>query len=59
MAEIQLTRLQLHEACEGLGMRIEHMLANRRDYDQEQIDSARSALEVLTEAAFRDRNTRR
>lgn len=55
MVQIQLTRLQLHEACEGLGMRIEHMLANRRDYDQEQIDAARSALEAMTDADFRDR----
>lgn len=55
MVQIQLTRLQLHEACEGLGMRIEHMLANRRDYDEEQIDAARSALEAMTDADFRDR----
>ncbi len=31
MVQIQLTRLQLREACESLGMRIEHMLANRRN----------------------------
>ncbi len=55
MVQIQLTRLQLHEACEGLGMRIEHMLSNRRDYDEEQIDAARSALEAMTDADFRDR----
>ena len=31
MVQIQLTRLQLHGACEGLGMRIEHMLSNRHN----------------------------
>lgn len=51
MITIHLDREQLHQAIEGLGHRIEHIMANRRDYEPEELEAARSALELLTAAA--------
>lgn len=49
---VALDREQLRQAMEGLGHRLEHMLAHRRDYVPEEIDAARSALDVLAAAEF-------
>lgn len=49
---VTLDREQLRQALEGLGMRLEHMLAHRGDYEPEEIDAARSALDALVAADF-------
>lgn len=51
MVTVSFDREQLHQAIEGLGHRIEHIMANRRDYEPEELEAARSALELLTAAA--------
>lgn len=49
---VTLDREQLRQAMEGLGLRLEYMLAHRHDYEPEEIDAARSALDALVAADF-------
>ncbi|WP_027591172.1 hypothetical protein [Pseudomonas sp. RL] len=48
---VQLDKEQLHQVIEGIGHRIDYMRERRADYTPEEIDAARTALDVLTAAA--------
>ena len=51
MVSINFDREQLHQVIEGIGHRIEHIMANRADYEAEELEAARSALDLLTAVA--------
>ncbi len=48
---LTLTREQLHQVAEGLGMRIDHMLGDSRSYDPDEIEAAKAALDHVTAVA--------
>jgi hypothetical protein len=49
---LTLTREQLHQVAEGLGMRIEHMQSDPKDYLADDIEAAKAALEHVTHVAW-------
>ncbi len=51
MIAVHLDREQLHQVIEGIGHRIDYMRERRADYTPEEIEAARTALDVLTAAA--------
>lgn len=51
MIAVYLDPEQLRQVIEGIGHRIDHMRENRRDYEPDEIEAARTALDVLTAAA--------
>lgn len=51
MVSINFDREQLHQVIEGIGHRIDYMRERRADYTPEEIEAARTALDVLTAAA--------
>lgn len=48
---LTLTREQLHQVAEGLGMRIDHMQENVRQYTDEELEAAKAALDHATRVA--------
>lgn len=51
MITVYLDPEQLHQVIEGIGHRIDYMRERRADYTPEEIEAARTALDVLTAAA--------
>lgn len=49
--KVSLTREQLHQVAEGLGMRIDQMCENATFYDPDEIDAAKAALDHVTAVA--------
>lgn len=51
MIAVYLDPEQLRQVIEGIGHRIDYMRENHRDYEPDEIEAARTALDVLTAAA--------